>query len=153
VYADITLESETLHTHNNVAVFTTDAPVNAYQIYLPSFKIGQVSDFPVLSHGLPLYTNTNELTRTLQSVNKRKKNIQCCQLKYFQCNQHKQILLLNFLVFPLLCPLPVCMLIVVEVFLHGYTGIFSFSKLYNQNIKGVTLFAVLLENGGNKIQI
>jgi hypothetical protein len=54
---------------------------------LSSFKIRKVSHFPVLSHGLSLNTITNTLTQALQNVNKQKKNIQCCQLKFFQCNQ------------------------------------------------------------------
>jgi hypothetical protein len=45
--------------------------------------------------------------QALQSVNKRMKNIQYCPLKFFQCSQHRQILFLNFLVFPLFCPPPV----------------------------------------------
>jgi hypothetical protein len=69
---------------------------------LSSSKIGQVSHFPILS----LNTVTNALTRAIQSVNKRK-NIQSCQLEFFQCSQHKQILILNFLVFLLFCPCPV----------------------------------------------
>jgi hypothetical protein len=73
---------------------------------LISFKIGPVPNFPILSHGLSLNTNANALTRALQSVNKRKKNIQCCQLKFFQRSQHKQIPFLSFLAFPLFCPLP-----------------------------------------------
>jgi hypothetical protein len=55
----------------------------------------------------PFNTITNALTRALQSVNKRKNNIQCYQLKFFQCSQHKQTLSRNFLMFPLFCPLPV----------------------------------------------
>jgi hypothetical protein len=72
---------------------------------LSAFKIGQVSCFPILSHGLPLNTIPNALTLTLQSVTKQK-NMQCCQLKLFQCSQHKQILFLNFLVFLLFCSPP-----------------------------------------------
>jgi hypothetical protein len=68
-----------------------------------AFKIGQVSYFSILSHGLSLNTITNAVTRELQCLNKWKKNIQWCQLKYFQCSQHKRILFLNFLVFPLFC--------------------------------------------------
>jgi hypothetical protein len=54
-----------------------------------------------------LNTITNALTRALQSVNKGKKDIRCCQLKLFECSQHKQILFLNILVFPLFCSPPV----------------------------------------------
>jgi hypothetical protein len=53
----------------------------------PPTKIG-VSHYPIPSHRLSLNTITNALTRALQSVNKRK-NIQYCQLKFFQCSQHK----------------------------------------------------------------
>jgi hypothetical protein len=58
-----------------------------------------------VSHGLSLNTITNTLTRALQSVNKRK-NIQCCQQKFFQYIQNNQIIFLNFLVVPLFCPAP-----------------------------------------------
>jgi hypothetical protein len=55
---------------------------------LSSFKIEQVSHFRILSHGLSLNTISKALTRALQGVNKRK-NIQCCQLMFFQCSKHK----------------------------------------------------------------
>jgi hypothetical protein len=61
---------------------------------MSSFKIGHVSHFPILSHGLSLNTITNALTRVLQSVNKRKKDIQCYQLKVVQCSQHKFVSLI-----------------------------------------------------------
>jgi hypothetical protein len=91
-----------------VAIFITDAlakhiPTN----HLSTFKIRQVVHFPIISHGLSLSTITNALTRVLQSVNELK-NIQCYQLKFLQCSQHKQILFLYILVFPLFCPPPVC---------------------------------------------
>jgi hypothetical protein len=54
-----------------------------------SFEFGQVSHFAILSLGLSLSTITNALTRALQSVIKRKKNIQCCHLAFFQFNQHE----------------------------------------------------------------
>jgi hypothetical protein len=62
------------------------------------FKIRQVSHLLILSLGLSL----SKITNALQSVNKEK-NIQCCQLKFFQYSQHK-LLLLGLLVFPLVCP-------------------------------------------------
>jgi hypothetical protein len=43
-------------------------------------------------------------TQSLQSVNKGKNIL--CQPKFFQCSHHKQILFLNFLLFPLFCPPP-----------------------------------------------
>jgi hypothetical protein len=52
---------------------------------------------------MSLSTITDALTRALHSVN-IEKNIQCCQLNFLQCNQHKQIIFLNFSVFPLFCP-------------------------------------------------
>jgi hypothetical protein len=52
----------------------------AYQWSAP-FKIGQVSHYPILSHELSLSTTTSALPRSLQSINKRKKNVQCCQHK------------------------------------------------------------------------
>jgi hypothetical protein len=73
VYADITLDTVTLNTPNNVAVFVTDAPA----------KRGQVSYFPILSHGLSVNKITNVKSRELQSVNNRKKNIQCYHLSSF----------------------------------------------------------------------
>jgi hypothetical protein len=89
VYADIISETVALDTPNNVAVFVTDAPTKNIND-LSSFNIGQVSSFPILSHGLSLSTiTTNSLTQTLQSVNKQNKNIQCCQLKFFQCSEDK----------------------------------------------------------------
>jgi hypothetical protein len=45
--------------------------------------------------------HNNVLTRALQTV-KQLKNIQCCQLKFFQCSQHE--LLINFLILPLIYP-------------------------------------------------
>jgi hypothetical protein len=93
VYTNMTLETVALHTPNNLAVFVTDAPAKRMPV-MSSFKIGQVSHFLILSHGLSLNTTTNALTRALQSVKKRK-NIQCCQLKFFQCSQYKQILFLS----------------------------------------------------------
>lgn len=55
---------------------------------LSSFRIWQVFHFPILSHGLSLKTISNILTWALQSVS-RWKNIQCFQLKFSQCSQHK----------------------------------------------------------------
>jgi hypothetical protein len=69
---------------------------------LSSHDSWQISHCPILSHRLSL--STNSLTRALQSINKRKKNIQYCQLKFLQSNPNKQIVFLNFLVCPLFCP-------------------------------------------------
>jgi hypothetical protein len=55
--------------------------------------------FPILSRGLLLSTIINALTRALHSVSKREKDIRCCQLKFLQCSQAKQIVFLNFLLF------------------------------------------------------
>jgi hypothetical protein len=96
---------------------------------LSSFKIGQVSHFPILSHGLSLNTITNALTRPLHSVNKRK-NIQCCQLDFFQCSQHKQILFLDFSVFPLFCP-PLTVYVAPQKI---WTREWSRVRLYNEDI-------------------
>jgi hypothetical protein len=79
VCADITTEIVALDTPNNVAVFVTDA----------STKRASTSPIPILSHGLSLDTIANSLTRALQSIKKLKRNNQCCQLKLFQCSQHK----------------------------------------------------------------
>jgi hypothetical protein len=101
MYADITLETVALDTPNNVAIFITDAPAKRAPT-MSSLKIGQISHFPILSHGLPLSTITNALRRTLQSVNKGKNNFQCCQLKFFHCSQHKnsiQVLSVSIILF------------------------------------------------------
>jgi hypothetical protein len=83
--------------------------------FLSQMRLLNTHTWPVLFHkrtSLPfsdsftLNTITNALTQALQSVNKWK-NIQYSQLKFFQCSQHKQILFLNSLVFPLFRPLPV----------------------------------------------
>jgi hypothetical protein len=87
VYVNIALETVALDTPSNMAGFLTDAPAKRAPTVC-SFKIGQVSHFPVPSHGLSLNTITNALTRALQSVNKRKKSVQGCQLKFFQCSEH-----------------------------------------------------------------
>jgi hypothetical protein len=58
---------------------------------LSSFRTEQVSHSPSLSHGLSLITITSSLTRALQGVNKRKKNIPRCQLKFFQCSQQNNL--------------------------------------------------------------
>jgi hypothetical protein len=72
-----------------VAVFITDAPAKCAPKMCPLSK-SDVTHFLILSHGLSLNAITNALTRALQSsVNKQKKNIQCCQLKFFQCSQYK----------------------------------------------------------------
>jgi hypothetical protein len=91
MYTDIILETVTLDTPNNMAVFVTDALAKHTPVL--SFQMWQVFHFPIFWHGL---------TRSLLSVNKCKKCIQYCQLKFHQCSQ--QIIFLNFLVFPLLCP-------------------------------------------------
>jgi hypothetical protein len=80
---------------------------------LSSFKIGQVSHFLSLSHGLSLSTITSAPTRALQGVKKRK-NTQCWQLKFFQFSQHKPILFLIFLVFPIFCQSPACSSFIVR---------------------------------------
>jgi hypothetical protein len=89
-----------------VAIFVTDAPAKHAPTMCSLSKSDKSHIFQILSHWLPLNTITNALTQALQSKNKWK-NIQCCQLKFFQCSQHKLILFLNFLVFPLFCPPPV----------------------------------------------
>jgi hypothetical protein len=86
VYADITLETVALDTLK-MWQFCHSCSSWTRTNYLCSFKIGEVSYFPLLSYGLSPNTITNVLTRALQSVNKRK-NIQRCQLKFFQFIQH-----------------------------------------------------------------
>jgi hypothetical protein len=60
VYADITLETVALNTPNNMAVFIADSPVKRAP-KISSFKIGQASQFTIISRGLPLNTSTNVL--------------------------------------------------------------------------------------------
>jgi hypothetical protein len=88
MYDDITLETVAVDTPNNVAVLSQMLQLNPYQRSV-LFQNRTSLPFPILSHGLSLSTITTALTRALQSVNKRNKNIQCCQLKFFQCSQHK----------------------------------------------------------------
>jgi hypothetical protein len=86
---DITLESAVPVTRNNVAAWSQILRLNTHQP-------------PVLFHSRTSFefsdsftqtltqTNPNVLTRALRNVNKQK-NIQCCQLKFFQGNQQKQL--------------------------------------------------------------
>jgi hypothetical protein len=91
VYADITVETVALGTPNNVAAFVTNAPAKRTPTVCPPLKSDKS---PILSRRLSLNTITNALAQTLRSVNKRNKNIQCCQVKFFQC--------IVFLLLPLL---------------------------------------------------
>jgi hypothetical protein len=96
--ADVTLETVALDTRNNVAVFITDAHD------LTSFKIRQVSHFTIPLHELSLNTITDALTQALQNIYKRKKNNQCCQLKFFQVgntNSVPQFLSVSIILFTL----------------------------------------------------
>jgi hypothetical protein len=104
VYAGITLETVALDTPDIVTDFFGWCSSYTRTNDLFPFKIGQIYYFPVLSRGLLLSTITNALAQALHIGNKWKRNIQFCQLKYFQCSHHKQILFLNFLVFPLFRP-------------------------------------------------
>jgi hypothetical protein len=87
-----------------VADFVTDAPANCVPTIWPLSKSINSAIFRFF-HTDCHWRQSLMQTRVLQSVNKRK-NIQCCQLKLFQCSQHNQILFLNFLVFPLFCSCP-----------------------------------------------
>jgi hypothetical protein len=89
VYADITSETVAIDTPNNVAVLFTYAPAKRAPTIFPLSKLDKSPD----CHS----------TQSLQSVNKWKKNIQCWQLKFFQCSQHKFYVFFNFLVFPSFC--------------------------------------------------
>jgi hypothetical protein len=69
--------------------------------YAPTERSRRIYPLPnrtILSHGLPHNTIINAPTRALQNVNKRK-NIQCCQLKFIQCSRNKQFLFLSFLMY------------------------------------------------------
>jgi hypothetical protein len=61
VHADITLETVTLDAPNNVAAFVTDVLAKRPHM-MSSLKIGQVSNFPIIAHGLSLITIINALT-------------------------------------------------------------------------------------------
>jgi hypothetical protein len=71
-----------------VVAFVTDIPAKRAPTICPLSKSDMSPIFWFFSHGLSHNTITNALTRELQSVNKWK-NIQCCQVKFFQCSQHK----------------------------------------------------------------
>jgi hypothetical protein len=103
VYADITLESVALDTPNNVAVVITDAPAKRAQTRCPLSKSDKCYIFRFFYAYNLLGAITNALTRTLQSVNKGKNNIQHCKLKLFQCSQHKSYFSIS-LTFPLFYP-------------------------------------------------
>jgi hypothetical protein len=80
-YADITSETVALDTPNDMAIFvrfTSEKHTND----LSSFKIKQLSHFPIFSHRLSLTIIINALTRALECVNKQM-NIQCCQHKFY----------------------------------------------------------------------
>jgi hypothetical protein len=83
-----------------------------------SLKTWQVSHFAVLSYKLLLHTICNALTLVLHSINKQKSNETYKQknnkkyskLMFFQCSQHKTILLQQCLVFSIILSIS-CMLI------------------------------------------
>jgi hypothetical protein len=114
-HADINLETVSLNKSNNVAVLSQMLQLNAYQFFV--FFRNRIS-FPFFVYLIRL-SFTHALTRSLQSINKQKDNIQCCQLKFFQYSQHKRILFHNFLVFPLFCS--------PSVFISGFCNIFLYS--------------------------
>jgi hypothetical protein len=105
MYADITLETVALDTPNNVAVHVTDAPTRRVSTICSLSKSDMSPTFRFFHMDCHSHTHY-VLTWALQSVNKRK-NIQCCQLKFFQCSQQKLIIFFNFLGFPLVCPPPI----------------------------------------------
>jgi hypothetical protein len=107
VYTDIALETVTLDTPNNVQFLSHMLQLNVHQCSV-LFQNWAGLPFSDSFTKTLCITDTNALTLALQSVNKQK-TIQCCQLKFFQCRQHKQILFLSFLVFPLCCSPPVCL--------------------------------------------
>jgi hypothetical protein len=100
---DITLETVALDTRNNVAVFTQLLQLNEQQ---PPVLIQNRTSLPFSDTFTLTATQhiTIAMTRALQIVNNRMKNIHCDLLQFFRYSQQKQILFLNFLVFPLFCP-------------------------------------------------
>jgi hypothetical protein len=68
VFADVTSETASPCTPNNMPVFITDVPAKRAPTNRPlSFKIGQVSHFLILSHVLSFNTVASALTQALQS--------------------------------------------------------------------------------------
>jgi hypothetical protein len=123
VYANI-IETVALDTPNNVTALSQMLQLKAHQWSVMS-QNWQLSNFTVFWHN----TIINALTWALQSVNKRKKNIQCCQLKFFQCSQHKHIL---FLSVSIILSTPICT--------KSHDDWFSHSN----NIKGITIWVAIL---------
>jgi hypothetical protein len=100
VFADITLQIVALDTHNNVAVFFITDGSSKRAISVLSQNRTNLQ-FSCSFTWCVTQQITNALTWALQSVNKRLKNIQYCQLKLFQCSQ-RRIFFLNILCFHLL---------------------------------------------------
>jgi hypothetical protein len=63
VYAEITSETASIGTFNNVAVFVTDASLRTND--LPFVKVAEVSHFPIHSQGLSLTTTHQPQLATL----------------------------------------------------------------------------------------
>jgi hypothetical protein len=62
VYADTTFKTVALDTHDNAAVFVTDAPAKHTQVICPLSR--QVSHFLILSHRLSLSTISTDMRTT-----------------------------------------------------------------------------------------
>jgi hypothetical protein len=115
-HADIILKTVPLDKSNDVAVLSQMLQSNAYQLFVLFRNRISVPFFESLIRTVLF---THELTRSLQSINKQKDNIQCCRLKFFQYSHHKRILSHNVLVFPLFCSPP--------VFISGFCNISPYS--------------------------
>jgi hypothetical protein len=102
--ADITSETVALDTPNNVAVFVTMLQLNMHQ---RSVLFQNQISLPLSDSFAWIVTQHNHYCTdmsTTECTKMEKKNIEYCQLKFFQYSQHEQILFLSFLMFPLLRP-------------------------------------------------
>jgi hypothetical protein len=109
-----------LDTPNNVAVFVTCTND------LFSFKIGQVSNFPILSHYLSLNTITKH-TDMSTTVCKQMEERSILPTEVLSCSQHK--FCSSITVFPLFCQQPV-----YNVYSCDDTDNQHVNKFHSQNV-------------------
>lgn len=101
MHAGITSETVSLVAPNNVAVSFCHRFCSPRRTR--SCPLSESDKFPNFLFSYTDCHSTSALIRTLQIVSKRK-NIQFCQVKFFQQHQHKYILSLNFLVYSIIFP-------------------------------------------------
>jgi hypothetical protein len=86
-YANITLETLVLDTPNNVAVSVRDASVKCTPMICPLSKSDK---FPIFwFFHMDCHTTQSLMLWHQHCRVQTDKNVQCCQLKFFQCMQHK----------------------------------------------------------------